>query len=157
MKRVPAWPVGIVVVLLLFAAGNIQMMRLASADPSFAVEPDYYRKAVAFDSTMAQQRRNADLGWIVTAAIDRETIPATVSVRLADGTGQPVRDAKVRIDARFNARANDVLTADLTETAPGTYTGRLGVKFAGEWEVRVDAVRAADHFTASARTQAPLQ
>ncbi|MEZ4456629.1 MAG: FixH family protein [Gemmatimonadales bacterium] len=35
-----------------------------------AVEPDYYQKAVDFDSTMAQARRNASLGWRVDAALD---------------------------------------------------------------------------------------
>ena len=29
-------------------------MRIANDDPSFAIEPDYYRKAVTWDSTLAQ-------------------------------------------------------------------------------------------------------
>ena len=48
------WPVVIVSLLVGGAAANIGFMIVANRDPTFAVEPDYYRKAVDWDRTMAQ-------------------------------------------------------------------------------------------------------
>jgi hypothetical protein len=59
------------------------------------------------------------------------------------------------VNARFNARANDILRAELVERSPGTYVGPLAIGHAGEWEVRVEAVRGAERFVASTRTPAP--
>ena len=155
MKRIPRWPVGITVLLVAFAAGNIQMMRIAASDPSFAVEPDYYQKAVRFDSTLAQERSNHELGWTATSRIERVPGSGRVAVTIVDRAGTPVTDARVRVDARFNARAAEILTAELVESRPGTYEAPLDVKYGGEWEVRLDAVRGGAHYTASTRTQAP--
>jgi nitrogen fixation protein FixH len=116
-------------------------MYLANDDPAFAIEPDYYRKAVAFDSTLSTARRSATLGWSASTAIVREDSGASVTVTLADADRRPVAGASVTIDARFNARANDVLDVALQERAPGQYAGQLDVRHAGQWEVRVDAVR----------------
>jgi Predicted integral membrane protein linked to a cation pump len=157
MKRGMGWPIGIGTILILFVAANLFVMRLATTDPSFAIEPDYYNKAVAFDSTMAEERRSAALGWSassIIAAGDTRTGPA-VTVTLADAKRQPIVDASVTITALFNARANDVLSATLHEHSPGQYGAPLAVRYAGQWEVRVDAVRGTDHFVTSTRTIAP--
>jgi len=157
MKPGMAWPIGIVVILTVFVAANLAVMRLANSDPSFAIEPDYYSKAVAFDSTMAIERRSAALGWTASAVVAPAagTRQAAVRVTLADAARQPVRGASVSITARYNARANDVLSATLREDAPGEYDAPLAVGHAGQWEVRIDAVRGAEHFTASTRTDVP--
>jgi hypothetical protein len=56
--------------------------------------------------------------------------------------------------ARHNARANDTLTAVLTEAAPGMYSAELPIARAGEWEVRVDASHGSQRFSASSRVHA---
>ena len=155
MKRPNAWPVGITVLLVVFAAGNLMMMRVAADDPAFAIEPDYYRRAVGFDSTMEQERRSAALRWTAMTHLSRGDGSGSVAVMLSDSAGKPVAGAKVKVDARFNARANDILKAELVERSPGTYVGPLAVGHAGEWEVRIEAVRGIDRFVASTRTQAP--
>jgi len=48
----------------------------------------------------------------------------------------------VTVLARFNARANDTLTATLQEDAEGVYSAMLPITTPGEWELRVDAQRA---------------
>ena len=68
MKPGMGWPIGVTVILGATIAVNLWVMKIANSDPSFAIEPDYYRKAVHYDSTMAQQRLNASLGWGVEAA-----------------------------------------------------------------------------------------
>jgi len=154
MKPGMGWPIGIVVVLAATVAANIVVMRVASSDAAFAVEPDYYKKAVAFDSTMATERRSNALGWSARSSIvasDSIGRPM-LTVTLVDAQGQPLQGATVNVTALANARANDILSAALHETAPGQYQARLSAKFAGLWEVRIDAVRGADRFVTSTRT-----
>ena len=64
------WPVAIVGLLVSGAAANIGFMVVASRDATFAVEPDYYRKAVDWDRAMAQEARNVELGWRVSAQLE---------------------------------------------------------------------------------------
>ncbi len=160
MKTGMGWPVGIVAILGITVIGNVAVMRVASNDPSFSVEPDYYAKAVAFDSTMAQQRRNLELGWRAETAMDPivNGHPTHLTIRLTDRDAEPLTGASVSVMARFNARANDTLTAVLGENTPGTYDALLPIVTPGEWEVRVDASRPSsstfDRFTVSTRVQA---
>jgi len=154
MKPGMGWPIGVGVILGATVVLNLVVMRVANSDPSFAIEPDYYRRAVQFDSTMASERRNVALHWSATAMMTEghDGTDRLLTVTLLDRAGQPVRGATVHVGALFNARANDVRSATLVEAAPGRYNGHIAVTYAGQWEVRVDAVRGADRFTASTRT-----
>jgi nitrogen fixation protein FixH len=156
MKPGMAWPIGITTILATTIAANLWVMRIANNDPAFAIEPDYYRKAVQFDSTMADARRTLALGWGVSAALGAidDGAHATLTVTLRDSTAAPLRGAHVSAMARFNARANDSVSVVLRETSPGTYHGALLVAHAGEWEVRIDATRGAAHYTHVARVTA---
>jgi nitrogen fixation protein FixH len=153
MKAGMGWPIGVATILALTVTANIVVMRIANDDPSFSVEPDYYRKAVHFDSTMAQQRENLSLGWGFDAAIDSigDGTHTRLSVRLRDASASPLPGARVAVMARFNARANDTLTAILEEKTPGTYVATLPIAHPGEWEVRVDATQGSQRFSTSSR------
>lgn len=156
MKQGMGWPIGVTTILALTVAANIVVMRIANDDPSFSVEPDYYRKAVHFDSTMAQQRANLALGWGFDTAIDSigDGKHTRVSVALRDASAAPLPGAHVAVMARFNARANDTLTAVLEEQTPGTYAATLPIAHPGEWEVRIDATQGSQRFSASSRVTA---
>jgi len=156
MKPGTIWPLGITAILCATVVANLFVMRLASNDPAFAVEPDYYRKAVQYDSTMAQERRNLALGWRATTTFESlsATADTRVHVRLSDTNTAPVSGTTMRLMARFNARANDTLTAVLTESTPGNYVTTLPIHTAGEWEVRVDVVRDSARFSSSQRVVA---
>jgi len=156
MKRALRWPIGISLILTVFVIANLVVMRVAGADPSFAVEPDYYQKAVHFDSTLELERASAALGWTAVSTMRHDSAETTLTVALSNATGQPVAGATVSVAARFIARANDVLPATLRETAPGRYEARMDVRHAGQWEVRVDAHRGAEHFFATTRLEAPV-
>ena len=143
------WPVGITLLLTVFVGGNLMMMHVAGNDPSFAVEPDYYKKAVAFDSTMAEEQRSVALRWTAAAAIARGTLVVTI----VDSLLAPVTSANVTVQARFNARANEVLADTLVERSPGRYVAALDARHTGEWEVRIDARRGREHFVTSVRTE----
>lgn len=156
MKSGMQWPIGVAAILASTVAANLVVMRIANDDPSFSVEPDYYRKAVHFDSTMAQERQNLSLGWGFDAAMDSigTSGQTRLSVRLRDASQYPLPGARVAVMARFNARANDTLTAVMKEEAPGTYVTTLPITHAGEWEVRVDATHGSQRFSTSARVTA---
>ena len=98
------WPVAIVGLLVSGAAANIGFMIVANRDATFAVEPDYYRKAVDWDHTMAQEARNAELGWRVTAQLEP-----------ADG-GHPAVGKADRLGDRLAVvhRADDRIVQDQT-------------------------------------------
>ena len=151
------WPVGITVLLTVFVAANLIVMRVAGADPSFAVEPDYYQKAVEFDSTLDLERRSAALGWSAMSAIASDSAGATLTVTLRDARARPVAGASVTVAARYVARANDVRSATLREVTPGTYAAPLDAPHAGQWEVRVSATRGPDRFFANTRAEAPAR
>ena len=106
MKPGIGWPIGIVVILGATIVGNLLMMRVAANDPSFAIEPDYYRKAVHFDEAMAQARRNRAIGWVVTPQVDPAASGRAtgVHVLVRDRLGMPVTGARLTLMARFNAR-----------------------------------------------------
>lgn len=136
MKREHLWPMGLVAILLGTVAINVWVLHVAGADPSFAIEPNYYARAVAWDSTVAQEQENRRLGWRIVprlSAFDAEGAVLTAS--LTDGTGASIPDARVRVAALFIGRASQVFELDL-ERVGAAYAGRLPVRHRGAWELR---------------------
>jgi nitrogen fixation protein FixH len=158
MKKGWYWPFLLVGLLAAGVAANIYLLARAVGDPSFAVEPDYYAKAVAWDAHQAQARENADLGWSVVidvSAADLGTGRARVVAKLTDREGRPVTGASVDLEAFHNARAADRLSATLAETAEHDYAADVPVVRPGLWEFRVAANRGAETFTAVVDQDAP--
>src|SRR6476620_3496327 len=110
MKRGAWWPIAITTVLGTTVAANIWVMRIERADPAFAIAADYYRKAVAWDSTLAQARRDSILGWHLTPVLQivAATGKARLSATLTDSLGAPISGAGVKVAALPVARAKEV-------------------------------------------------
>jgi len=158
MKKGWYWPLLLAGLLASGVAANLYFMCRAVSDPSFAVEPDYYAKAVAWDAHQVQARENADLGWrlaLTVAPADRGTGRARVVARLADREGHRVQGLTVGLTAFHNARAAEVLTATLSETAEHDYAAEVAVSRPGLWEFRVAATRGTETFTAIVDQDAP--
>jgi nitrogen fixation protein FixH len=155
MKRGAGWPIGIVAILVATVGLNIYVYHVANDDQSLAIEPDYYRKAVDWDSTMAQMRQNAALGWHLSPTLGAFTIRggAPLTVTLTDAAGAAIPDATVKVAAFFNARANDIIDTTLRRDAAG-YAATLPVKHGGVWELRFDVTRGAERFTSTSRVEA---
>jgi nitrogen fixation protein FixH len=156
MKRGMWWPIGVAGVLAATVAANIWVAVLANDDPSFAIEPDYYRKAVAWDTTLAQARHNALLGWRLTPVMSAIASDGSslLSARLTDSTGSAISGAVIRVSALAVARASDVHDMTLTPSAgTGNYAVRFDARRAGEWELRFDATLGAEHFTQVSRVR----
>ena len=155
IKRSTWWPIGIVAILTLTVGANVWIYAVANADHGIAIEPDYYKKAVAWDSTMAQARENRTLGWRVTPVLAAFTARdgADLRVTLTDSAGAPISDATVKVYAFYNALAGVVSDTTLAQRAGG-YETRLPVHHGGVWELRFDVIRGRIHFTSTSRVEA---
>lgn len=156
MRRGTRWPVAVGLILGTCVAANIWIIRLANADPSFAIEPNYYQKALHWDDELAQRERNRALAWQLTPSLSTISADSGAELRVAlrDLTGAPLTDAAVTVHAMHNARAGEPLDAELRRTGSGDYVARLPMKRPGLWELRFDVRQGSDHFTARHRLEA---
>jgi len=143
------WPLIVVALLVGGAGANVGLMLVAASDASFAVEPDYYQKALHWDETMAQQARSAALGWSVVATFEPAARPGEVKLtaRVTDRAGDPIEGARVAVETFHSARARHVLTAALGPEAAGRYSATLPLDRPGVWEVRLRVERGSQVFT----------
>jgi nitrogen fixation protein FixH len=142
------WPLAIGFVLVLTVLANVAVYWTANHDPSFAVEPDYYRRAVEWDSTVAHERRSAALGWRVDARLSPpEGGQATLHVQLRSRDGAPLDSADVRAEASHNARGAELFEVRLVEDGAGEYAGSIPSTRQGLWRVELSAVHGTDDFT----------
>ena len=155
MRRGTRWPVAVGVILGTCVAANVWIIRLANADPSFAIEADYYRKALRWDDELAQRERNRALAWQLTPTLSTISPDSGAELRVAlrDPLGAPLPEAVVTVQAMHNARAGEPLDAELRRTGSGDYVARLPMQRPGLWELRFDVRRGGDHFTARHRLE----
>lgn len=157
MKRGMGWPIAIAAILGTTVAANFWVLYVANRDPSFAIEKDYYQKALRWDDEMAQEARNTALGWRLSPTLTPIAADgATLTVQLTDSAGATLDGAKVTVAALHNAHAGTVLDATLAPASSGrgAYEVHLPMHRAGEWELRFEAVRGTDRFTAVRRLDA---
>ncbi|HKO90751.1 MAG TPA: FixH family protein [Polyangiaceae bacterium] len=153
-----AWAPGVLLAALL--GTQLTVLHFVLDDPSFALEPDYYRKAVAWDRQRELERQSQALGWHAELAAQpalpappgsqpQPGLPARgleLRVQLRDAQQGPLGGAAVHVQAFANARAARVFEAPLLETAPGTYTAEIPSRLLGLWEFRLEATRGAERF-----------
>jgi nitrogen fixation protein FixH len=157
MKRGWQWPFLVALALMFTVGVNVVMLFAAKGDPNgTVVEPDYYRKAVEWDRTMARQSASDALRWSASATIGTPTDAAReVRLVLRDSTGAAVRDADVRVTLIHNAEAAKLTEGMLAAQPNGEYAASLPAPHAGRWEVRVTARRSEDRFLATLHAEAP--
>jgi nitrogen fixation protein FixH len=150
-SRAWVWPAIVVSLLGVHATAWIVFSLVAVRDPSFAVEPDHYRKSMAWDATNAQLRANEAIGWVATietGAVDSPLGERRLACRLADREGRPIAGAEVSVVVFHHARGADRKEARLIEEPPGgVYATRLRLARPGTWECRVKASRGSLTFT----------
>jgi nitrogen fixation protein FixH len=152
--KLQPWPTAIVAVLVTQICFGIWMARVAGNDPNFAIEPDYYARAVNWDATMEQSRRDKALGWQASVAMTRAGgRTATLRLVLVDSTGGPITTAdSVIAEALAVAHAGQIDRLVMVRDGAG-YVAPVPAANAGLWEVRIRAARGADVFTAKLRTE----
>ena len=142
-----AWALAPVVMIATMLGGLGYMAHLATDDPSFAVEKDYYKKAIDWDSTQAQAAENARLGWNVDLAVEPGKSELVLVVHPKDAQGAPIRGADVRVEAFANARAAHIVKADFRPQADGALAASVPLVRPGLWEFRFVVEAAGRRFT----------
>lgn len=149
------WAMVPVVLLGGGVSGLAVLASLAAHDPSFALEHDYYQKAVHWERRQAEWVENARLGYGVAVELDAGSGGIDLVARVTDRTGASLRGARVEVEAFANARAADRRTLTLVEGEDGRYRALLGTARAGLWELRFAIARSGDRFTHVARVDVP--
>lgn len=154
--RGATWPIAMATMLGISVAANVWIIRIANADPAFAIEENYYERALRWDDELAQRARNDSLGWQLLPSLSALSSDsgAELRVSLRDASGAPVAADSVAVRALHNARAGAPLDATLTRRPDGDYVVRLPMRRPGLWELRFDVRRGADRFTARHRVEA---
>ena len=153
-RRGMFWPWFVAFLLAATAAAQGIMLYAATHDPTFSIEPDYYRKAVAWDSTMARERSSAALGWrSVVAMVPAGGDTATLQVTIVDRAGVPVMGANAAAVLVNNLDGDAHVTVSLAESAAGSYSAALRKPRRGLWEVRLDVRRGGDRFMSTIRVE----
>jgi nitrogen fixation protein FixH len=156
MKKGWYWPWFIVALLVATAAGQGVMLYAATHDSTFSLEPDYYKKAVAYDTVIKQERENLALGWTATATVGPLVDGARdVVLTLTDGAAHPIPDAHVRVTAIHNLEGDHHIAQALSAQPDGRFAARMPLLRSGLWELRVDVMRGHDRFMPSLRVEAP--
>jgi nitrogen fixation protein FixH len=144
------WPLIIAGALALHVVASLIVVYVATSDPSYAVEENYYQKAVAWDDKRAQDRVNQDLGWSLSFEAEPPARPGEqplLEVGLVDALGTPINSATVTVETFHNARSHDIVHGTLKEAGHGLYSARLPMRRNGRWELRFTVDRGGDHFT----------
>ncbi|UCD75941.1 MAG: FixH family protein [Phycisphaerales bacterium] len=122
-------------------------------DPSFAIEPDYEKKAADWDTIQRQQAINRALAWSATINVEAGPKRGEIIVRvtLHDRDDAPIDGAIVELDAFHNARASQIYRARLDHAGEGQYTAAMPIRRSGIWEFRLTANHRGDVFTKTIR------
>lgn len=155
MRTGSGWPLAIVAVLAMTVAANIALLWQANAAGSNDIEPDYYRRALAWDSTQAEHARSVALGWRAEAGFAAAGAGSLLEVVLADSLGRSLPGASVTVVGRHNLDPLHPLTWRLAETAPGRHAAVVQLPHAGRWELRVAAHRGGDEWQGVLHAEAP--
>jgi nitrogen fixation protein FixH len=145
--RVWAWVPALLLGSML--AGMGVLVSIAVDDPHFALEPDYYDKAVHWDRARAETSASQALGLQLTVSptLDRAADGSVeLEVSIADSARAPFAGAAVELEAFPNAYRNRAQRITLREAAPGVYRGKLERGDLGLWELRLAVSRGADRF-----------
>jgi nitrogen fixation protein FixH len=143
------WPLILAGLLLVQAGGVIAMVVVSGRDPSFAIEPNYYEKALAWDETSRQRAASESLGWSAHIALDHSPAGPVLTIELQDRLGRPLDGAAVDAEVYHHARSADRQTLRLVANGDGRYAAAAAMTRPGQWEVRISAVRGPETWSSS--------
>jgi hypothetical protein len=149
------WPFLVVALL----AGHVLILAavvlVATRDPSFAVTPDYYEQAVAWDATQAQKRASEKLGWKLDLLAGDEADRAAgreLSLTLRDASGAAIAGATIEVMCFHHSHATRPQRFTVTTAADGKALATTAIRHPGFWDFRCIA-RARDQAFTTTITQ----
>ncbi len=135
------WKFVPIIMLCGSVASAYTMVTLSMGDGTgTAVEPDYYRKAAAWDETQRQLAANGALNWIVTpsfAAGMSDPRLARLEIAVADKYAVALDGARVHAEVIPIRAADARCELDLSPTGNGRYAIDVPIRTGGLWEVRL--------------------
>jgi hypothetical protein len=143
-----AWvPAGLLGTMLV---GLGTLAYVAIDDPHFALEANYYDKAVHWDQSQTEARESDALGLkLELEAPLALAADGRIDVRLLvqDRRDLAFSGAEVVLEAFPNAYAGRVERITLRETGVGVYAGQLTHGVTGLWELRLVVKQGSFHFS----------
>jgi nitrogen fixation protein FixH len=142
------WPGIIISMIGLSVIVCVITVIAAVGDKSFAVEPSYYEKALAWDDSLRQQQANERLGWAISAAIGaddegRQQLLATI----VDADAEPIEGATVSAVVFHRARVAERQDLTFADLSGGRYGAPVAIAREGFWELRFTVRRGDVTFT----------
>lgn len=136
------WPMVIIGLLSVNVIVVAITVIVATSDPSVAVEPDYYQKALTWDSSRDERRDPGEDGVDVSIQLlpnpDRLT-DGQVVVSLAR-SGTPIERAQIEAEVFHFARSGERQIIKLAEQGRGVYAAPASLRREGNWELRLRLV-----------------
>jgi hypothetical protein len=155
LRRWSFWALVPVALLAASTSGLLVMASIAKDDPGFALESNYYERAVRWDRQQLQSAENARLGY----RVELEAVATRDAIELHatpfDRAGARLEGCVLAVDAFANARAADVRHLTLQRGADGTHRASLGAARPGLWEFRFNVLRNGERFTQTVRLDVP--
>jgi hypothetical protein len=151
VKPATLWPWIIGGALVLHVVVSLGVVFFATTDASYAIEEDYYQKAMDWDEKRAQDRTNDELGWSLDFAAAPPAAPGghpTLEVRLTGADGEPLDGATIALETFHKARSEEIIHLVLVAAdEAGLYTASPAMRHNGLWELRFTVDRDGEHFT----------
>lgn len=141
-QRASAWPllvIGLIVMNMFIVAFTIVK---AASDPSGAIEPNYYDKALHFDEIKAEKQASDAAGWQASITLERVDAPVCkVSVSLTDALGRPLSQCDLQLTAFAHVRASERIVREMSmrDVASDPLACTLRVSHEGLWTFSIRA------------------
>jgi nitrogen fixation protein FixH len=150
-----AWPLFVVLILGVGIVGAFSILFAAASDGGAQVVDDYYRRAVAWDSTAAENARAAALGWRVDFRVLQPTGENSlrpVRFTVVDSTGSPVESLAGTVRLFRPQHAAPVAELPFHAEA-GSYGFQAPLTSAGLWDFEISGRRDSTEYRVIIRKQ----
>lgn len=148
------WALVPVALLLSSALGVGSMAFIATRDPHFAIETDYYQKAIRWDEAQSQAAVNRQLGYVIelpaVIAFDSDG-RVTLDLSIRDAHGQPVTGVRLTGNAFANAYSAKLVRLQFEEQLAGHYRAQISVNHRGQWVFQLIGKTQGQSFTSDVR------
>ena len=148
-RRGSAWPWIVGALLAITVIKYLVVLTTIAADPSIAIEEDYYRRALAWDASREARAESDALGWEVRTAIGRRSSPgegALLTVAVVDRVGKPIAGANVTARVFHRARAATPFDTTGVTDLTGGFQLELAAARRGLWELELEIEQGEDRF-----------
>ena len=142
----------LVILLVVFAAVmgvNAVMVWFAVRSNTGVVTSNAYEEGLAYNKTLAEQAREAGLGWSVVRNV--ADFPVRLVYALSDAKGAPLGSAWVSVKATRPMNDAAPFEMELQEFTDGTYAADMSWPQKGQWDLETTFVFEGKSLTAHER------